>query len=61
MSGSKSLTFFFLWSVEKKNTVNGNEACQGKFVYIVEGFTRFSLAKRLESLPVSRLVNCDLR
>ena len=37
------------------------EACQGKFVIIVEGFAHFSLKKRLESLPVhSRLLNLDL-
>ena len=37
------------------------EACQGKFVIIVERFARFSLKKPLESLPVySRLLNPDL-
>ena len=37
------------------------EACQGKIVIIVKGFVRFSLKKRLESLPVhSRLLNLDL-
>ena len=38
------------------------EACQGKFVIIVERFARFSLKKPLESLPVySCLLNLDLR
>ena len=37
------------------------EACEGKFVIIVERFARFSLKKPLESLPVhSQLLNIVL-
>ena len=50
----------FLLAHEKKAHYKV-EACQGKFVFIVERFARFSLEKRLESLPVhSRLLNLDL-
>ena len=46
----------------KKNTTNGKEACESKFLITVDVFARFSLAKSLQYLPVhSRLFNCDLR
>ena len=51
----------FLLAHEKKIAHYKVEACQGKFVFIVEGFARFSLEKRLESLPVySCLLKLDL-
>ena len=53
--------FLSLVFVKKKNTTNGKEACESKFLITVDGFARFSLAKSLEYLPVhSRLLNCDL-
>ena len=51
----------FYWLTKKKIAHYKVEACQGKFVFIVEGFARFSLEKRLESLPVySCLLKLDL-
>ena len=61
LTGFRKRKLRFYWLTKKKAHYKV-EACQGKFVITVERFARFSLKKRLESLPVhSRLLNLDLR